>query len=45
LSSRANLNSGAAQLIDLANEKNGHDNITTILVRIKLQPDMLSIKS
>lgn len=39
LSSKTNLDSGAAQLIDLANEKNGHDNITTILVRIKLQPD------
>ncbi|PSN14615.1 protein phosphatase [filamentous cyanobacterium CCT1] len=43
LSSRANLASGAAHLIDLANEKNGHDNITTILVRIKLQPDMTSM--
>ncbi|MGG6237649.1 serine/threonine phosphatase [Nodosilinea sp. AN01ver1] len=43
LSSKANLPSGAAQLIDLANEKNGHDNITTILVRIKLQPDMTSM--
>lgn len=43
LSSRANLESGVAQLIDLANEKNGHDNITTILVRIKLQPDMTSL--
>ncbi|MBD1914467.1 MULTISPECIES: serine/threonine phosphatase [Cyanophyceae] len=45
LRSRANLDSGAAQLIDLANEKNGHDNITTILVRVKLQPDMLSMAS
>ena len=43
LSSRASLESGAAQLTDLANEKNGHDNITTILVRIKLQPDMASM--
>ncbi|PSR19627.1 protein phosphatase [filamentous cyanobacterium CCP3] len=43
LSSRANLISGAAHLIDLANEKNGHDNITAILVRIKLQPDMMSM--
>ncbi len=43
LSSRANLEAGVAQLIDLANEKNGHDNITTILVRIKLQPDMTSL--
>ena len=45
LSSRANLVSGAAHLIDLANEKNGHDNITAILVRIKLQPDMTSMVS
>lgn len=43
LSSKVNLASGAAHLIDLANEKNGHDNITTILVRIKLQPDMTSM--
>jgi protein phosphatase len=43
LSSRVNLDNGVAQLIDLANEKNGHDNITTILVRIKLEPDMGSL--
>ncbi|MGB3311292.1 MAG: serine/threonine phosphatase [Nodosilinea sp.] len=43
LRSKANLASGTAHLIDLANEKNGHDNITTILVRIKLQPDMTPI--
>ncbi|MBE9160160.1 serine/threonine phosphatase [Nodosilinea sp. LEGE 06152] len=43
LSSKANLASGATHLIDLANEKNGHDNITTILVRIKLQPDLTSM--
>ncbi|TVQ10815.1 MAG: serine/threonine phosphatase [Leptolyngbya sp. DLM2.Bin27] len=43
LSSKANLESGVAQLTDLANEKNGHDNITTILIRIKLQPDMASL--
>lgn len=41
LRSKANLANGTSQLIDLANEKNGHDNITTILVRIKLQPDMM----
>ncbi len=43
LSSRGSLEKGVAQLIDLANEKNGHDNITTILVRIKLEPDMGSL--
>ncbi|MFH7242745.1 MAG: serine/threonine phosphatase [Spirulina sp.] len=40
LSSRANLEQGAADLIQLANEKNGHDNITLILVRLKLRPDL-----
>jgi protein phosphatase len=40
LSSKANLDHGVAQLLDLANEKNGHDNITAIVIRIKLQPDM-----
>jgi serine/threonine protein phosphatase PrpC len=40
LSSRTSLEQGVAQLIDLANEKNGHDNITTILVRFKLRPDL-----
>ena len=40
LSSRNNLEQGVAQLIDLANEKNGHDNITTILIRFKLRPDL-----
>ncbi len=43
LSSKASLESGAAQLIDLANEKNGHDNITAILIRTKLQPDLSSL--
>ena len=43
LSSRGSLEKGVTQLIDLANEKNGHDNITTILVRIKLEPDMGSL--
>lgn len=41
LSSRASLEGGAAQLIDLANEHNGHDNITVVLTRIKLRPDMV----
>ncbi|HSM81078.1 MAG TPA: serine/threonine phosphatase, partial [Nodosilinea sp.] len=43
LSAKASLDNGVAQLIDLANEKNGHDNITAILVRIKLQPDLASM--
>jgi len=40
LSSRANLHDGAKKLIDLANQHNGHDNITVVLVRVKLQPHL-----
>ncbi|MGB7443849.1 MAG: serine/threonine phosphatase [Coleofasciculaceae cyanobacterium] len=39
LSSRANLDQGMLGLIDLANEHNGHDNITAILVRVKVRPN------
>ncbi|MEY3299929.1 MAG: hypothetical protein RLZZ597_3189 [Cyanobacteriota bacterium] len=45
LSSRANLDQGVANLIQLANEKNGHDNITLILVRFKLCPDLSQLNS
>jgi len=37
--SDANLQDGLFNLVDLANEHNGHDNITAILLRIKLKPD------
>jgi len=40
LSSRANLDQGVAQLIDLANEYNGHDNITALVIRLKMRPNM-----
>ncbi|QQE64631.1 hypothetical protein GFS31_13120 [Leptolyngbya sp. BL0902] len=40
LSSKANLDQGVADLVQLANDKNGHDNITLILVRFKLRPDL-----
>jgi protein phosphatase len=40
LSSKVNLEQGVADLIQLANEKNGHDNITAIVVRLKLRPDI-----
>lgn len=36
----ANLEQGVTDLMDLANEYNGHDNITAILVRAKVRPDM-----
>ena len=39
ISSGADLQDGLFKLIDLANEHNGHDNITSILLRIKLKPD------
>ncbi|PIG95289.1 serine/threonine phosphatase [Gloeocapsopsis sp. IPPAS B-1203] len=38
LSSEANLTQGLANLIDLANHYNGHDNITAILIRAKVRP-------
>lgn len=40
ISSRADLDQGVVDLIRLANEKNGHDNISIILVRLKLRPDL-----
>lgn len=40
LSSSANLEQGVTQLIDLANQYNGHDNITAILVRAKVRPNL-----
>ncbi|AOW99047.1 protein phosphatase [Moorena producens PAL-8-15-08-1] len=40
LSSRASLDQGLANLIELANEHNGHDNITLILVRVKVRPNL-----
>lgn len=39
LSSRANLDHGIHELIELANEHNGHDNITAVLVRAKVRPN------
>ena len=40
LSSRSNLEEGVLQLVDLGNAENGHDNITAIVVRIKLRPNL-----
>lgn len=39
LSSRTGLEQGVHQLIDLANEYNGHDNITVIAVRLRVRPN------
>lgn len=38
LSTQANLEKGAKDLIDLANKYNGHDNITTVVIRAKVRP-------
>ncbi|MDB9400396.1 serine/threonine phosphatase [Microcystis aeruginosa CS-567/02-A1] len=40
LSSGVNLEQGVTGLIDLANQYNGHDNITAILIRAKLRPNL-----
>ncbi|MEL6496206.1 MAG: serine/threonine phosphatase, partial [Cyanobacteria bacterium J06623_7] len=39
LSSDANLQKGLFELVNLANQHNGHDNITAVLLRVKLKPD------
>jgi protein phosphatase len=44
LSSGNNLERGVTELIDLANQHNGHDNITGILVRAKVRPNLESQK-
>jgi protein phosphatase len=38
LSSQTNLDKGVGELIDLANQYNGHDNVTVIVVRAKVRP-------
>jgi len=38
LSSRTNLEQGVSELVDLANQYNGHDNITAIAIRVKVRP-------
>jgi protein phosphatase len=40
LNSGASLERGVSELIDLANEYNGHDNITVVLVRLKVRPKL-----
>ncbi|HIK04488.1 MAG TPA: serine/threonine phosphatase [Trichormus sp. M33_DOE_039] len=40
LSFANNLEQGVTALIDLANQYNGHDNITAILIRAKVRPNM-----
>jgi len=44
LRSRTDLDEGVADLIDLANEHNGHDNITAIAIRVKVRPNLDAIQ-
>jgi protein phosphatase len=44
LRSRTDLEEGVANLIDLANQHNGHDNITAIVVRVKVRPNLEAIQ-
>nr|WP_072620294.1 serine/threonine phosphatase [Spirulina major] len=39
IASKANLDSGIIELVDFANEFNGHDNITGVVIRIKMRPN------
>ena len=39
IASDSNLQEGLFNLVNFANEYNGHDNITAVLVRVKLKPD------
>ncbi|MBD2579056.1 serine/threonine phosphatase [Oscillatoria sp. FACHB-1406] len=38
ISSKADIDRGLQELIDFANDRNGHDNITGLLVRLKVRP-------
>ncbi len=44
IGSSTNLEAGVTDLIDLANQYNGHDNITAILIRAKVRPNLDSPK-
>jgi serine/threonine protein phosphatase PrpC len=44
LSSQSNLEQMLYALIDLANQRNGHDNITAIAIRMKVRPKIQSIQ-
>jgi protein phosphatase len=44
ISSQVNLEQGVSQLIDLANQYNGHDNITAVAIRVKVRPNLELLK-
>jgi protein phosphatase len=45
ISSRNNLEQGVSELIELANQYNGHDNITAVLIRARVRPDLEQAKA
>ena len=44
VSSMTNLEQGVNQLIELANQHNGHDNITAIAIRAKVRPNLEQLR-
>jgi protein phosphatase len=44
LHTQVNLEQGVSQLIDLANQHNGHDNITAVAIRARVRPNLEFIK-
>jgi protein phosphatase len=44
LSSQTNLEQGVNKLIELANQYNGHDNVTAIAVRAKVRPNLQHLR-
>jgi protein phosphatase len=44
LSVQTNLEHGVNQLIDLANHYNGHDNITAVVIRTKVRPNLEQVR-
>lgn len=44
ISSRASLDRGVNDLIELANQHNGHDNITALLIRAKVRPNLGNVR-
>jgi protein phosphatase len=45
LNAQTNLEQGVNQLIDLANQYNGHDNITVVTIRARVRPNLEQLKS
>jgi protein phosphatase len=44
LSSQANLEQGTSRLIELANQYNGHDNITALVIQAKVRPNLEQLR-